>query len=59
MKFGSKESEINFLDRHLIKPRTKLKIEVYIFGSRSTGKNHPYFDIDILISGGCFKSCLQ
>lgn len=51
MKFGLKDSNFSFLDQNLIQPLKKSGFTVYIFGSRATGKNHPFSDIDILIAG--------
>lgn len=51
MKFGLKESEFIFLDQNLIRPLKKRGLKIYIFGSRTTGKNHPFSDIDILVEG--------
>ncbi len=51
MKFGLKDSEFGFLQQHLIGPLKSSGFRVYIFGSRATGKNHPFSDVDILIEG--------
>ncbi len=51
MKFGLKDSENLFLQDNLIKPLKKKGLKIYIFGSRATGKQHPFSDVDILISG--------
>ena len=51
MKFGIKESDFNFLDENLIKPLKKSGFKLYIFGSRATGKYHPFSDVDILLEG--------
>lgn len=56
MKFGLKDQEIDFLDRNLIQPLKKFGLKIYIFGSRSTGKNHPYSDVDILLEGDVDQS---
>lgn len=51
MKFGLKDSDFNFLEKNLIVPLKDRGFRVYIFGSRATGKNHPFSDVDILIEG--------
>lgn len=51
MKFGLSESEYNFLHQHLVERLARKGLTVYIFGSRSTGKNHPFSDVDILLEG--------
>lgn len=51
MKFGLKESDFNFLKTNLIQPLRQSGQRIYIFGSRATGKNHPFSDVDILIEG--------
>lgn len=51
MKFGLNDTNYNFLVQKLIQPLKQIGLKVFIFGSRSTGKNHPFSDIDILIEG--------
>ncbi|MCO5113831.1 MAG: nucleotidyltransferase domain-containing protein [Bdellovibrionaceae bacterium] len=51
MKFGLKESDLLFLQENLIQPLKGQGFKVYVFGSRATGKNHPFSDIDILLEG--------
>ncbi|MEN0059143.1 MAG: nucleotidyltransferase domain-containing protein [Bdellovibrio sp.] len=51
MKFGLKDSDFDFLEKNLILPLKDRGFKVYIFGSRATGKNHPFSDVDILIEG--------
>lgn len=48
MKFGLNDQQYQQLLDIVINPLKKLKITVYIFGSRVTGKHHPFSDIDIL-----------
>lgn len=50
-KFGLSAQELQFLKKHLILPFKREGFKVYIFGSRALGKNHPYSDVDILLSG--------
>lgn len=45
--YGLSDSEFTFLDTNLISPLKKQGAQVYLFGSRATGKQHPYSDIDI------------
>ena len=51
MKFGLKDSYFDFLEKELILPLKDRGFRVYIFGSRATGKNHAFSDVDILING--------
>lgn len=51
MKFALKESEYQFVQDNLITPLKTKGVKVYIFGSRVTGRNHPYSDVDILLDG--------
>lgn len=51
MKFGLNEEDLQFLSQNLILPLKQQGLRVFIFGSRATGKNHPYSDIDILLEG--------
>ncbi len=51
MKFNLKEVDYKFLDVHLIQPLKHKGLKVYVFGSRATGTNHPFSDVDVLIDG--------
>lgn len=51
MKFGLKDSDFAFLEQNLIRPLKNQGLKIYIFGSRATGKNHPFSDIDLLLEG--------
>jgi predicted nucleotidyltransferase len=51
VKYGLKDEHFQFLDENLIQPLKKRGLKVYIFGSRATGKHHPFSDIDILLAG--------
>lgn len=48
MKFGIKPEDFNFLDEHLIKPLKQRGARVFLFGSRATGRSHPFSDVDLL-----------
>lgn len=48
MKFGLNDQQYQQLLDIVINPLKKLNITVYVFGSRVTGKHHPFSDIDIL-----------
>lgn len=48
MKFGLPEEQFAILNEILIQPLKKHKATVYIFGSRATGKAHPFSDVDVL-----------
>jgi len=51
MRFGLNEDDFAFLHRNLIQPLRLKGLKVYIFGSRASGKNHPFSDVDILVEG--------
>ena len=59
MKFGlNNQQHLQLLDL-VIDPLKMLGITVYVFGSRVSGKHHPFSDIDILYSvpdGSYFNS---
>lgn len=48
MNFGLTDQEFDFLNKHLIQPLKSVGASVYIFGSRATGKQHKFSDIDLL-----------
>jgi predicted nucleotidyltransferase len=56
--FGLSPSDFEILNNILIEPMKQCSVEVYVFGSRAAGKNHPFSDIDILyvLPGGDAKS---
>ena len=49
MNFGLSESDFELLKKLVIKPLQNNSVCVYIFGSRATGKNHPFSDVDLLL----------
>lgn len=49
MKFGFNEADYELFQRLVVAPLSALGTELYVFGSRSTGKNHPFSDLDLLI----------
>lgn len=48
MKFGMSDEQFETLNRLVIKPLKNQGAEVFIFGSRVSGKHHPYSDVDLL-----------
>lgn len=48
MTYGLTEAEFTFLQERLIQPLKKHGAQVYLFGSRATGKHKKFSDIDIL-----------
>lgn len=48
MKFGMTDAQYEILKRLVIDPLKSQGAEVFIFGSRATGKNHPHSDVDLL-----------
>lgn len=52
MTFGLTQAQYQILEELLIKPLQRNKAEVYVFGSRARGTQHPFSDIDILYKEG-------
>lgn len=50
MKFGLNPDQFQILETLLILPLKKKECEIWVFGSRARGDQHPYSDIDILYS---------
>lgn len=50
MKFGLTEDEFSLLSHLVIEPLKDTGCSVWIFGSRASGRNHQYSDIDLLYS---------
>ena len=50
MKFGFSEEQQKYIDEQLIAPLKNLNAKVYIFGSRATGKQRKYSDVDVLVT---------
>lgn len=48
MKYGLSEGEFKFLEETLIIPVKEYKARVFLFGSRATGQNQKFSDIDLL-----------
>lgn len=48
MKYGMTEKQFEILNHLIIGPLKSKGAEVFIFGSRATGKHHPHSDVDIL-----------
>lgn len=51
MKYGLEDRQWELLETLVIQPLKKAGAQVWIFGSRATGRNHKFSDIDILYSG--------
>ena len=49
MKFGLSDQDYEILSTIVLKTIFEVKARVYVFGSRASGKNHPFSDIDLLI----------
>ena len=49
MKFGLSDIEFGVLRQLVILPLKRLSVRIYVFGSRSTGRHHPFSDIDLLL----------
>jgi len=50
MRFGMNDAQFRILDDVVVKPLKNCGADVYIFGSRITGKFHPHSDVDVLYS---------
>lgn len=48
--FGFTEQEFAFLMENFVSPLKKLGARVYLFGSRATGKQQKFSDVDLLFS---------
>ncbi len=48
MKFGISAEQYKLLDELVIQPLVQQGAQVFLFGSRATGKHHPNSDVDIL-----------
>ncbi len=48
MKYGMTEEQFAILDQLVIQPLRTHGAEVFIFGSRALGTNHPHSDVDLL-----------
>lgn len=46
---GLSDSDFLLLDKLVLQPLKSQNIQVYIFGSRSRGDNHPFSDLDLLL----------
>jgi uncharacterized protein len=49
MKFGLSADQYQILSKLLIQPLRSKNVNLYIFGSRARGTQHPFSDIDILL----------
>ena len=50
MRFGLSEQQYAYLQENLFVPLSRIPTDVWIFGSRATGKQREFSDVDILIS---------
>lgn len=48
MKYGLTDSEFNFFMKTFVEPMKKLGVQVFIFGSRASGNQQKFSDIDLL-----------
>lgn len=48
MRFGMSTEQFEVLDQLVIRPLKAQGATVFIFGSRATGRHHPYSDVDLL-----------
>lgn len=49
MNFGLSDSDFQILKSLVIEPLKKRAVRVFVFGSRATGKNHKFSDLDLLL----------
>lgn len=49
MNFGLSPSDFKLLNELVLLPLKKLNVSVYVFGSRATGKNQLFSDLDLLL----------
>ena len=49
MTFGLSTLDFETLQQKVIEPLKRAGFQLFIFGSRATGKHHPFSDIDILV----------
>jgi predicted nucleotidyltransferase len=48
MNFGLEKPDLELLENLVLNPLKKLHAKVFIFGSRATGQNQKYSDIDLV-----------
>lgn len=49
MKIALTPDQLKFLKDNVVKPLQQLNTEVYIFGSRATGQNQEFSDVDLML----------
>ena len=49
MTFGLNSADYKLLENLVITPLKQKSVRVFVFGSRATGRNHPFSDIDLLL----------
>ena len=59
MKYGLKTEDFDFLFTNLIQPLKNMGAQVYLFGSRATGKYQVFSDIDLLFLAPTDKNISQ
>lgn len=52
MKFGMSVSDFKILEKEIISPLKEIGAQVWIFGSRATGKHSPFSDVDMMYELG-------
>jgi predicted nucleotidyltransferase len=45
------DEQFSLLNKLVLEPMKNHGASVYLFGSRATGRHHPYSDVDLLYSG--------
>jgi len=48
MKYGMTQEQYHLLQELVIKPLKKIDMQVFLFGSRASGKHHSHSDVDLL-----------
>ncbi len=49
MKAQLTKAQLTYIESEIVKPLKKANAEVYLFGSRSTGKANIFSDVDLLV----------
>jgi len=49
MTFGLNPEDFKTFQTLVVNPLKRAGFKLYVFGSRVTGKNHPFSDIDVLL----------
>lgn len=51
MKFGLTAPQFQYITNTVIIPFKNIGLQIYCFGSRARGNNHPFSDLDLMIEG--------